>query len=523
MTPLVAIALITKLKLIFETDAEGNRQTDKFLAFQNGAFPVSKENFYFMDPVKYGLGTIDTALKMVDFANTFNFISSIDDFISPTSDELNEVYYEAVKNAVAANSTRTQQQEEQFEAAKDFLYKSVQTPDGQTITAVANYSNYEDQYKEALSEYKMRQLAVINAQGNDAAAIKAQWTTDEPQIKKAISIALLNWETIGNRGEVEKFLGQFMSLAGTSPAKTIADLKQDYELFTSSSALDHLANEIRYIPTYFTPSNFFDDNVSWPSMSLNKAEINTLVQKAPQRLKDLFDMNDQHVDINNVSFEYIVVDIVREWLHYKDFVLQRFWKQPPGQSSLSDGNGEGKLPAFPEKIIFVRNVKIETPPGTPTTHGLIWKLTTQLFQKLKPQVVNQLQQKNNTIERRKVNQPQLRVALQKDVVFSAKTIAEIKPAVATSALLRSAPSATSASTLSLSTTRSIHPAMLRSAFLKPATASFAVKSTHGITTVGTTVPAASTITEHKEMELLGFICLKVPLCADPDPQLKWDT
>lgn len=523
MTPPVAIALITKLKLIFETDAEGNRQTDKFLAFQNGAFPVSKENFYFMDPAKYGLGPIDTALKMVDFANTFNFISTIDDFISPTSDALNDVYYEAMKSAIAANSSRTQQQEEQFEAAKKFLYSSVQTSDGQTITVLVNYSNYEDQYKEALSEYKTRQLAAINVQGDEAAAIKAQWEVDEPPLKKAISISLLNWETLGNRGEVEKYLGQFISLAGTSPAKTIADFKQDYELFTSSSALDHLANELHYIPTYFTPSNFFDDNVSWQSMGLNKAEINSLVHQAPQRLKNLFDMNDQDVDINNISFEYIIVEIVREWLHYKDFLLQRFWKQPSGQLPLSDGNGKGKLTAFPEKIILVRNVKIETLSGKPAAAGQKWPLSTQLFQKLKPQVLNVLQQKDNIIEKRKVDMPQLRTILQKDTAFSAKTIAQIKPAITTTALLSTAPSSTPLSALSSSAVRfAPKTVQLSSAFHKPAATAFVAKPALSVFTGSPTAPTPGAITENKEMEILGFICRKVPFCANPDLSLNWD-
>lgn len=135
MTPYVAIALITKLKLIFETDAEGNKLPDKFLSFQNGSFPVSKENFYFIEPDKYQLGPIDAALKMVDFSRSFNFITAVDDFISPAPDELEDVYYQTLKTAIAANSTRTQEEEQRYNAAKDFYTNLSKRPTGKASRA----------------------------------------------------------------------------------------------------------------------------------------------------------------------------------------------------------------------------------------------------------------------------------------------------------------------------------------------------------------------------------------------------
>ncbi len=523
MNPLVSIALITKLKLIFETDAEGNPQPDKFLAFQNGAFPVSKENFYFMDPTKYNLGSIDTAIKMVDFANTFNFISAVDDFISPTTDELNDVYYDTIKNAIPANSSRTPDQEEQFEEAKEFLNKPVQTADGQSITVLANYSNYESQYKETLSEYKTRQLTFLNADGEDAVLIKEQFERDEPQLKNAISIALLNWETLGNREKVDKYLGQFMSLAGASPAKTIGDFKQEYELFANSNALDHLANVLKYIPTYFTPSNFFEDDVSWQTLSLDKAEVTLLVQKASPRLKHIFDMGDQNIDINNISFEYIVVDIVREWLHYKDFLLQRFWKQPDNQTPLSDGNGKGKLPALPEKIIFIRNVKIEAQTKA-EPQVIKWNLISQLFQKVNPTIRDQEQEKMKRFENRKIATPFLRAALQKDSVFSSKPLSEIKPATTQKLMPHPSPVTRVGSSSLMLKKATSPPMMLRVAYQRSLISSNAIKPVRGFIMSGSSshTTAPSQVTELKGMELLGFICQKVPLCANPDLSLKWD-
>lgn len=526
MTPPVAIALITKLKLIFETDANGNKQPDKFLAFQNGSFPVSKENFYFIEPDKYKLGPIDTALKMVDFSKCFNFITSVDDFISPVSDELEDVYHQTLKTAIAANSTRTQDEEQRYNAAKDFLYQPMQTPDGQTVTCLANYDSYDSQYKEALTEYKSREVTALNAQGEDAAEIKATWQNDKDNLKNAIARTLLNWETLGQRSQVEKYLGDFLSLASGSPSKTIADLKMEYELFTQAHSVDHLANELHYTPTYFTPINFFEENISWQSMSLDRSEVNTLVQQAPQRLKDLFNIDTRQVDINKVSFEYIVVTIVREWLHYKDFLLQRFWKLPTDAASLSDGAGNGKLPAFPEKMIFVRNMKIETPKGLPTTASK-FHLTTQLFKNLKPQVNINLQKNIKVIDHRRVKADTIKRLMVKDTTFftpkvlmhtSAKPSVVKMPMAATflkPALIEKKPAAQPKMVMK--------PLFLKAQYLpiKPIMAKpllYGIKQAPG---VSHTADPGITVTEKKEMELLAFICSKVPPCPSPDLNLNW--
>jgi hypothetical protein len=530
MTPLVAIALITKLKLIFETDADGNKQSDKFLAFQNGAFPVSKENFYFIEPDKYKIGPIDTALRMMDFSKSFNFITTVDDFISPTTDELEDVYHRTLQKAIGANSNRSHEEEQRYNAAKDFLYETVQTPDGQTITRMANYDYYDNQYKEALSEYKSRELAAVNAQGESAVQVKAAWQNDIPDLKKAIAISLLNFENLGQRSAVEKYLGDLLSLSGSSPSKTIADLKIQYELFATASSVDHLANELKYIPTYFTPINFFDDNLSWQALSLDKSEVNALMQQAPQRLKNLFEIDTKDVDMNKISFEYIVVSIVRDWLHYKDFLLQRFWKFSDMEKSLSDGTGNGPLPAFPEKMIFVRNLKIERPGHQPAeTNGKSSNFLTQLFQKLKPQVVDTQLRRTAIIDSRKIDTVKMKMmVLEKEKAIAKPVIhgATMMPlpvipinAIISSAALSGKPSEIKKKPVMATIQPMLYKAELTTTFRKPLDPVMKFSRHH---TALTSPGSKPVVTEHKEMELLAFLCRKVPPCPLPDPQLKWD-
>lgn len=468
-----------------------------------------------MDPDKYKLGTIDATLKMVDFANTFNFIALPDDLITPSSDELDEVYHQILKTAIGADSTRTVEEEKRYDEARDFLNQMTKTSDGQTITLMANYNNYENLYKEALSAYKSGLLSVQNASGEDAATIKEDWITTEPELKKAMESALFDWQTLGRREEVERYLGTFISLTGSSPIKTIADLKQEYELFVNSNALDHLANELHYIPTYFTPLNFFEADVAWQSMNLDKSEVNSLVQQAPGRLKDLFDMDDPSVDIDEITFEYNVVQIVREWFHYADFLLQHYWKQAADKQIISDGSGQGSLPSFPEKLIFIRNVKIKSAAGKPEPpHD--WKLTTNMFLKLKPNVQNQFRQKSQIISQRRGQMKVLKTILQKDTVFSRKKASQIKPSL----FLRTEPTLVSDLQVAPGIKKKVQPIMLRAVFKQPIKK--AGINVHMLDTpIKPASASGSTVTEIKNMELLGFICRKVPLCPDPDQHLQW--
>ncbi|GAB1404047.1 hypothetical protein MASR1M74_12250 [Lentimicrobium sp.] len=529
MSPDVAIALITKLKLIFETDALGRQKPDKFLAFQNGAFPVSKENFHFIEPDKYQLSPIDTALKMMDFSKNFNFITSVDDFISPTDYELEEIYHETLKEAIGANSHRTADEEKRYNAAKRFLNEIIQTSDGQNITRLANYNYYDNLHKEALSEFKNRELAAASAQGENAARIKLDWQKDMPVLKKAIDLCLLNFETLGQRSEVDKHYGELLTLAGKAPVKTIADFKTEYELFAKTSTVDHLANELQYIPTYFTPINFFDENVRWQEMSIDKSEINALMQQASDRLKVLFNTNNTNQAINHISFEYTVVSILRPWLHYKDFLLQGFWKFDDNSKILSDGEGNGLLPAFPEKMIFVRNLRIEKPEQKPEKSGSFWE---QLFQKLKPNIAETQLRRTAIIDDRKIKSGKLIMTMleqEKPVLsaFTSKTVlnktgsTRLKKNLskAASLPLYAKPAEVDTNALLATIQPTLYKAGTRLDFEKDLNPQVEFNRLH---TKSLLKKTRTKITEQKEMELLAFLCRIVPPCPSPDSQFKWD-
>ncbi|KYP14137.1 hypothetical protein [Flavihumibacter sp. CACIAM 22H1] len=486
MNASIAIALLTKLKLIFETDASSEKQDQKFLAFQNGEFTVGKELFYFIEPSKYGISLTEANVKRNEFAGLFNFVAQQADMVTILPDMLPDIYSTVLKKAIAANSHRTPAQEEQYRNAIEYLNRE-ETQAGTVITPLARYEQYQQLYKTCISEYKTRQLQAAMAEGAGAEAVKAQWNTDEPALKNELSKALLLWETKGKKQEVENWLGIFNQLAGAAPVSLLADLRSDYELFAKTSGADGLAAEFSYLPTLFNPSNFFEEQVAWPQLSLDKMEVAALYEKAPEALKRLFEKGDSEPEIRRISFEYAVVTIVRDWFPFKEFFQQRFWKLPAGEAVIADGNGGGLIPSFPEKLIFVRNLVISF--ETLVQPAAVKNLSSELFFRLEPQVKRQLKAKSA-------------VLFEKRLSLRRSTLAA--PVVATDVPVA---------------TRRFSSALFKTADFRKFSGSVVkpppVPPTPPVSTAG------STEIKSPEMELLAFICRKMPLCPNPDPNLDW--
>ncbi|GAO43552.1 hypothetical protein [Flavihumibacter petaseus] len=507
MNAAIAIALLTKLKLIFETDADGVKQDQKFLSFQNGQFMVSKEAFYFVDPEKYGIDPTEATVRKHAFAAMFNFIAEPNDLITVKPDLLQDVYSRVLKLAIPANSHRTAAEEASYQDALAFLNKE-EAVDGIQVTPLARYEQYEQLYKAAVSDYKTRQLQATLAEGVGAEPVKTQWLADEPALKSMIAKAMLAWESKGNKAAVEKWLGLFNQLTGAAPVTTLNDLKTDYELFAKMHGADELAGEFTYLPTLFNPINFFEDQVPWQMLTLDKMEVASLYEKAPANLKEVFQVSDGEPEIQHIGFEYAVVTIVREWFPLKEFFQQRFWKLPDGETVISDGNGNGLVPAYPDKMIFVRNVAIQyAKPVQPS--AATGNLTAQLFVKLNPQVSFQAKTKSDQLLGRRMKMATLRAG----AAAPAESAAPVMP-VADSA----------------GRVLSMHLAGDKPAVARKFSASlFKAGGFRKFTDVVVKPPPpptpppvpGNTELKYPAMELLAFICKKMPLCPDPDTALDW--
>ncbi len=524
---------MTKMKLIFETDANGKPQDDTFLAFQNGSFAVGKDSFYFMEPAKHGLGPNETAQAMMSFDKTFNFVATVDDIITSAPDELDQVYYETLKGCQPASSIRTADQEARYQVALAYLQQPVTGDDGTILSALDNYQRYSDAYKAATSEYKNGQIAADSATGNGAAALQQAWQTDSGAQQQACATALLNWETKGHRTEVEDNLATLISLGGSSPRKTVADLQSDYELFGKSTALDPAGNEINYLPTQFSPTNFFDDSVPWLTISLDKTEINSLLQRASPHLKSLFQL-DANSDIEHMTAEYTVVEILRNWFHFPDFVLQRFWKQAPGAPLLADGQGQGRLPAFPAKLLFVRNVSIVAPKAAQNAPATPNRFSALLFARAQPSGMQLLQAKAAPFQAKEQTTK---------VQVNTFRLQQLKMATAPVAHAATKPMmarAVANPQLLMAVGRPAPPVAIGHVVAKPVPAPPIIW--RGIVRTPTPAvpirflpptrvfipvsppPKAATVLETKtypELELLGFLCRRLPACPNPDPTLPW--
>ena len=350
---------------------------------------------------------------------------------------------------------------------------------------------------------------------------------------------------------MEGQLATFIALSGSSPGKAIADMQSDYELFGKATALDPLANEINYLPTQFSPINFYEDNVPWQTLSLDKSEINSLLQRAPAHLQNMFELGGS-TDIEHMTVEYTVVEIVRNWFHYQDFMLQRFWKLAPGATPLADAGGHGRLPAFPDKLVFVRNVQIVAPKTSQPPPAGPPRLSAQLFARVQASALPQLQDKTVRFERKSQLTQQMLTVFRSEQVRAAPAagpaVKAAGPLLLNRTPLMAAPHATILPLKNLTFNKlTVRPVVASTPILAsgPAVVLNMSQLPAGTRASSFRVPLATVVRDHRTatvpppiapppaagpalettsyptMELLAFICRRLPPCPNPDPALSW--
>jgi hypothetical protein len=262
------LALMSKAKLVFETDA------DSFLCF-----PALSPLSYTPDQLKFVPATSDAAMPVLAELSRFTnalpqgvlFDSSLDTFLW-------DEYLHVLRDAQLAQGDLSAQQQADYQQAESFLYSK--NPDGTTSgpsAALIAYNQYQQAYFQATQAYKAAQLT---ASASTDPAVQAQWNnTDEPKLAAQVQAAETAWETNGFKAQVEQAQQIEQSSMAESPAlqwQTWASgCNPDIDFLTDG-------NNQSFGPTVYAPYNILD--ADWPPFTLTSTEIEQLVQQAPPEL-----------------------------------------------------------------------------------------------------------------------------------------------------------------------------------------------------------------------------------------------
>lgn len=118
-----------------------------------------------------------------------------------------------------------------------------------------------------------------------------------------------------------------------------------------------------YLDLYFIPYDFMSGSNGWTKLTLDKAELDSLYASAKANQNDFpeeiidFDYNDEHIE--GIELEFSIITMHRNWFNQSPLVSKYFtWTD---QSVISDGSSieqQFLLPAYPKKMILIKNLKI---------------------------------------------------------------------------------------------------------------------------------------------------------------------
>lgn len=266
-----------------------------------------------------------------------------------------------------AQSTRTAQEEAQYQRAVQFL--NVAGADGwsELSPAVKVYNQFRDQWFVLQEHYNS---AKITGETTTDLTLKDNWLRiEEPRLRQQLRDLENRWLNEGFKQEVEQFQEIRSRLGAKNPHRTWGEWNSKFD--PNINALTD-ADGVDFYPSSFSPMNALASG-SWQTFNLTRDEVDAMVKAAPPELRSRLAADLQDSDIESISLEFSSAAIVRTWLD-SDLFKARFWRFIDRSRQLSNGNSPpaGQCPAYVSAVVFARNItvkrRVQPPaPTTPTT------------------------------------------------------------------------------------------------------------------------------------------------------------
>jgi hypothetical protein len=348
MDAFVQLALIEKVKRVFSDD------------------PRVMLSFPLLAPLSFTEAELAAVLApntpadfavAADFARAVNFLPR-DMVASATERMLWDVFGDVLARAEVAAA---ESQGGDATAASSLLYDLA--PDGTRTEseALKRYRQYRDAWFVARENYATHKLT---GELSEDPEVRQRWLeVEEPELRAAQDAAMTDWDTLGNRVQIELAIQAEREAGLRNPQLRWAEwshgFNPDTDMLTET-------NGGHYAPTGLSPRNFVSEG-DWLSFELSAGEMATLVAEAPEQFKAVLG-DDTQSRFERVSFEYRSVAINRPWFR-PDVLTSQIWRTTDPELILSDGADppSGVCPAYTTAIVFMRNLKV-VERGSSTEH-----------------------------------------------------------------------------------------------------------------------------------------------------------
>jgi hypothetical protein len=342
------LALFQKIKSLYR-ERTGNPEELLLICPSSRLYEEDDLKLLLPDFMIEGQRKGEALLKKQDISFQLNSIPSSDRFWDVNTDKaLFDVYNQllqaaqpVVKKASPADT-----------AAQAVLYDGKNKPTKEK----KGYDKYRKDLDTIIGEWELH-LAKYPLQGSDEE--KAAWSERLDGIHACKIKAVADLELLGYRTLVEDALAAVNRM---TEYDRFIDRLADARALMKSMEKTGVQNLAGYHDINFIPYDFMDSPSGWTSMELGKSELETLYNEARQEKElpeDYFSIEYDEKYISGIELEFAVVGLVRSWLDLEPLKSEHY--SHDGARPVSDGvniNGNFILPAYPRKLVFIRNLKI---------------------------------------------------------------------------------------------------------------------------------------------------------------------
>lgn len=507
-----AIALFTKMKMLYEKE-------NKFLAFPAAAVSWKAADFAFSDMDTISASDLEKSLQLAaNFSKGFNFIAETATRLTYDDRNLWDIYRNVLDQKILSNGGQTTSEKTRITQLREYLFiLSITRSDGSLISRQDNYDLYQSVYFEVLNEYNTQK---ITATYSTEQMVKDLWTANEPVLKAKLDKTMGDFVLKGLKNEVKNANDELINLSSKGPFTTWQGYTDDFDRSKFTQAELGGVVDFDFYATLFYPADFYrQTSTSWNKFTLIKSEIEALCASAPDELDALI----SSISIKSLTAEIAYVDIRRPWMHAEIF-QDTNWKLPDNVQRLSDGHmpASGRMPAIPVAVIFARNMKIEmdnpgtTPPiknfinpaifSNLAVSALVKKSSVQPMAIVSAQPTHAITNTRITDMRRMVTVAPLQAKTIKTTTFAQPVVTAAQPVVT---------KVTNLKRITFNTPKKNSPVSINKTLFVNRLQMMQLN-----TLKKDTQPAPPPSPEN-EVEIVAFVCQKLPVCPNPAPGLTW--
>ena len=346
-------------------------KADFQVAFAPFAFTLSNDDFYFLrNNASTGAEARKYLKEQSEFAFMANAILKHPQLWKLDGDSLlYGAYRQVLDHALTIDPEALSTDEAaQLKKAKAVLYTASGTESAK-YKAYKDYASRAAEIDKALIDQSVLKSTLAET---DTAAL-AKWAIDFQSLSQRKQDLKIEWEVKGSKSKIEAAKASFDAIV-FGKANFIERWQDARNLKMAAPNL--LTDEfgVEFLSTTCVPNAICDYQAPiWKKLTLAKAEIGALAQTFTQEVpaEVLQEFGDLQPELDSISFEYCLLDILRPWFDEK-LLTSRLWTLPADSPPVSAGDAAltGQIPAYPVKLILAKNIDFQFTPQSAVNEGI---------------------------------------------------------------------------------------------------------------------------------------------------------